>query len=319
MKNYWKILFGLISLSHFINLYAQDKNVQELYKSIQILDKNGVEKYAKKIGNLSSTQLNGEPPLNYLFYTFREYFPDNGIGIVEILVKHGANPNSIFYGAYNTQSYALESACQAGNAKAVKKLIELGANVKNGYPLHIAATWRRLDVVKLLVEEYHLDVNAKDYNNETPLIKSVLYYDKNEVSLPIVKYLIEKGASKDVTNSKGETALDLAIKNNNYPVINYLKSLGVQQNVETTTKKEKRCPKCEGTGLESESAKIYKDCNWCGGKGYKEKADQVVGANQTVKFYQKYQCTNCQGKGKIFSHTELVKCTRCYGKGFIKE
>lgn len=302
-----------------LSLYGQDKNIESLYESIKVLDITKIEKYAKKVGNLGNVSLNNEPPLNFMFYTYREYFPDKGIEVIEILVKNGANPNSIFYGAYNTKSYALESACQAGNPKAVKKLIELGARVSNGYPLHIAAVHRRLEVVKLLVEEYGMDVNSKDENGETPLIKAVLYFDKGGISLPVVKYLVEKGTNKNITNSKGQTALDLAIKNNNQPVVDYLRSQGVQQNVPTVTYQEKRCSRCDGNGLEPESITVYRDCNWCGGKGYREKSDQVVGASQTVKFYQKYECTNCQGKGKLFSHKETPRCTKCGGKGFIKE
>ncbi len=323
MKNYLKTLLWISILLQTSYIFGQDKNVQELYKAIQELNKDKVEKYAKKIGNLSNSNLNGEPPLNYLFYTYREYFPDKGIEIIEILVKYGANPNSVFLGAYNTKSYALESACHSGNPQAVKKLIDLGASVKNGYPLHIAAIWRREEVIKLLVEEYGVNVNSVDQKGDTPLICSVLYYDKSQISLPIVQYLIQKGSNKNATNSKGQTALDLAIKNDNYPVINYLKSLGVQQNTtfnyEKNNKKQKTCPRCGGTGNEEEPLKIYRDCNWCQGKGYKEVKDQVVGASQIVKFYQKNPCVNCKGSGKVFSHTEIQKCIQCKGNRYIDE
>ncbi len=306
------VIFGCMSLN------GQNKDIVNLYESIKILDIGKIEKYSKKIGDLSNVSLNNEPPLNFLFYTYREYFPDRGIEAIEILVKYKANPNSVYQGAYGSLSYALEGACHGGNPKAVKRLIELGADVKKGYPLHIAAVHRRLEIVQLLVEDYGLNVNAIDDLGKTPLINSVLFFDKSNISLPVVKYLIEKGADRNFTTEKGETALDLAIKNKNNPVIDYLKKLGVKQNIPVEISKEKPCPRCNASGLEPLTV-VYRDCNWCGGKGYKEIADEVVGAGQVVKFYSKRVCTSCDGKGKVYSHTEQPRCQYCGGKKYVKE
>ncbi len=59
-------------------------------------------------------------------------------------------------------------------------------------------------MVKYLVEEKNADVNAKDNYGNTPL-----HWAAGRGHLPVVRYLIEKGAKVDAMNILGQTPCDL--------------------------------------------------------------------------------------------------------------
>ena len=110
----------------------------------------------------------------------------------------------------------------------MKLLIENGANVnepsqneRNPFntPLMVAAWEENLKAVKLLAESGAC-INQQDKGNGfTPLIKAVF---KNRSD--IVKYLLEKGADRNVYSFERKSALDYAYERNNKEIINLLKS-----------------------------------------------------------------------------------------------
>ena len=63
----------------------------------------------------------------------------------------------------NTGKTPLSLACQTGQIETVRVLLQHGARVshdRNGNtPIHIAAEKNHADVVKMMVKEYHWDVN----------------------------------------------------------------------------------------------------------------------------------------------------------------
>ncbi|KAG2392793.1 hypothetical protein C9374_011518 [Naegleria lovaniensis] len=95
----------------------------------------------------------------------------------------------------------LMMACRHGNFQIAQTLLEHGASVEmesayDGYPLHIAVLGKNLNIVMLLVEQYHANIQQPSrYYNETPLFVSVA-----NNNLPIANYLIEKGANADYCN-----------------------------------------------------------------------------------------------------------------------
>ena len=105
---------------------------------------------------------------------------------------------------------ALSRAAFSGDIETTRLLLEYGADpqiksVQNESALSLAAGsgfimgyhfWRpigeRLEVIKLLVEEYGLDVNNYDNYGLTPLMMAA-----NLGDVEVIKYLIEKGARLD--------------------------------------------------------------------------------------------------------------------------
>jgi ankyrin repeat protein len=62
-----------------------------------------------------------------------------------------------------------------------------------------------LPAVKYLVEELHVDVNARDHEGNTALHNAAARGD-NEM----IKYLVSKGADPKVVNRSGVTTVDMA-------------------------------------------------------------------------------------------------------------
>ena len=97
----------------------------------------------------------------------------------------------------------LKTAARKGDLKAVKKMLEDGANpnIKNGSggtPLVWAAYYGHTEMVKVLLE-YGADPNMEDATGNTPL--SLAYYGDTEM----VKVLLEYGADPNMKNKYGYT------------------------------------------------------------------------------------------------------------------
>jgi len=74
-------------------------------------------------------------------------------------------------------------------------------------------------------------IDVRDQGNNTPLHKAC---ERNS-TLTVVKLLLERGASLTATNSNGETALDVAIKNDKKSIVAYLSRLGAKSAVVAST------------------------------------------------------------------------------------
>jgi uncharacterized protein len=109
----------------------------------------------------------------------------NEVDMIRDLLRAGQNPNE----ANEEGLTPLLVACQQGSLTASKLLVEAGANV-----------------------------NHQDESGFTPLMEAaVLGYDR------IAQYLLEHGADASLKNSEGETARDLALKEEHHDLAAILK------------------------------------------------------------------------------------------------
>ena len=67
-------------------------------------------------------------------------------------------------------------------------------------------------------------INVTDTGNNTPLHKAC---ERNS-TLKVVELLVERGASLTAANNNGETALDMAIKNDKTSIAAYLRGMGAK-------------------------------------------------------------------------------------------
>lgn len=147
------------------------------------------------------------------------------------MIKHLLTLPNLDVNAVDNYKYLIPPithAIQVHDVEIMKLLIENGANVnapsqneRNPFntPLMVAAWEENLKAVKLLAESGAC-INQQDKGNGfTPLIKAVF---KNRSD--IVKYLLEKGADRNVYSFERKSALDYAYERNNKEIINLLKS-----------------------------------------------------------------------------------------------
>jgi ankyrin repeat protein len=98
----------------------------------------------------------------------------------------------------------------------VKQLIESGTDINKKYDfdntlLHDAASRGNIDIVKYLVES-GANIDAIGHEGYTPLHLAIL---ENAISYQhnnnVIFYLLENGASKEIRDQDGKTAVDWAV------------------------------------------------------------------------------------------------------------
>ena len=145
--------------------------------------------------------------------------------IYEILLKYGADPNQILDGQSLLDYFVMEGLDTIDDQEKSKKIVNMmrkyGAqslivtssdrNQKNLTDLMIDVKLQDKKAVKEKLKK-GVDVNAKDFVGNTALIFAVFEH----IDLDIIKILLENGADVNAINKKGESVLDLMIKNT-YP------------------------------------------------------------------------------------------------------
>jgi ankyrin repeat protein/thymidine kinase len=138
--------------------------------------------------------------------------------IIEMLLYAGADPNFRIVG----KNPLIHNAAWYGCEKIVNLLLRFGANPNlkgecNTVALHHAAMQGHLGIVIALLGA-KADPNVQDYAGYTPLHKAVINGHEN-----IIRILLNnKNININLKDFDGRTALDIARKKNNSPILNLL-------------------------------------------------------------------------------------------------
>ena len=171
-------------LQQKINLNSSTFNPPILEEAVNSGNKEVVELLLKHGANPNIENKNGDTPL---FVASKS--DDNKNDIVELLLKHGADPNVI----NNRFISPILLASNRGHTDIVELLLKHGADVDvydlHGFtPLMMACVTGKYDTVKFLLEN-GAEVNVKNNNGETPLSLASRYKD-------IVSLLKKYGATE---------------------------------------------------------------------------------------------------------------------------
>ncbi|GJQ88623.1 hypothetical protein Trydic_g9064 [Trypoxylus dichotomus] len=144
---------------------------------------------------------------------------------IELLLQHGANPNS-----NNGRFYSiLESAIQSRNEDIVRMLLKHNADVNTIYrdktPLLYAIIVSTRAIVELLLRN-GADVNYADGYGMT----SLMYVTRYRRSKDILQLLLNFNADVNVENEDGETPLGMAIEEKSLEIIEILLQNGAHVN-----------------------------------------------------------------------------------------
>ena len=145
---------------------------------------------------------------------------------IDVLLQNGANINS---GTGLCSDAPLYWAVTKQNGKAVQTLIDHGALVDVNYLkgftiLHAAVGHSDVDIVTLLTNA-GADINVADSRGETPIFHTLR---SNPDPIPMVQYLLRRGASVKVCLNDGSNLLHLAAchTRGNAQLAHYLLHLG---------------------------------------------------------------------------------------------
>lgn len=155
----------------------------------------------------------------------------NHVKIVQLLVQHGANVNTIDHLGKSALHFAIR---HLDNNEMVTFLIEKGgADIdlrywKYGTPLHFAIQFRSMDFVLFLIESCGTNVEATDIDGWTALHHAV---DIGNITL--AQYLVKTAnANVEAVDNLGHTPLLLSICSHNIAAFIFLKECGA--NIDAT-------------------------------------------------------------------------------------
>lgn len=161
-------------------------------------------------------------------------FNEMKAGGMEAVMKYYNDPNflhavSVKMGGLPTEVKAamrsLPEACKAGDADAVKKLLDAGVSPdtkddKGISSLHYAVGVDRLDILKSLMDK-KADPKVVDKQGNT-----LLHYAAGYGRQQTTEYFLQCGLPVNQRNAKGETPLDCANRNKHQHIITLLRSRG---------------------------------------------------------------------------------------------
>lgn len=144
------------------------------------------------------------------------------------LIERGFSVNS--FDKYERTPLSLAAA--KNNTKLLKLLLEKGADVNLGLPLHYAIHNEALDCISELVK-HKCDINIKNKHEfENPALLEAVYQEKSEV----VEALLNYNAEPNCTNKWKETPLEVACRNSDLQSVKNLIKHGADINSRNSCK-----------------------------------------------------------------------------------
>lgn len=131
-----------------------------------------------------------------------------------------------------TLTLELLAAVDEGDVMKARRLLKApgidinGVNKHGESPLHIAAGYGRLHIVRMLHRNGAF-IDSQDKQGDTPL-----YWASRHSHLDVVQYLCQEGATSNAQDKSGETALHVAAKYDHPEVLSYLCRAGANLDIQ---------------------------------------------------------------------------------------
>lgn len=172
-----------------------------IYEAVQLLLDKGVDpNYRNERGSCA------------MYWALVKNKPD----IVDLLISKGTKVDFIFE---QQGSNAVHAACEGGNLELVKKMVSMGVpaifrdhrgRLPTFSTLKIANKDEMIPILRFLIEDCHLDINAKDKEGNTFL--SDVLVDKSRMTPALASFLLEHGLNIREPLRNRMTVYDNAMK-----------------------------------------------------------------------------------------------------------
>jgi ankyrin repeat protein len=199
-------------LNKGVDVNQADKDGNTVLMNMGRANINVLDAVFPKVKNVNTKNNKGETALTLAL--------ENGSPeVIDYLIKKGADSNTIDANGNNLAYYLIQSnrPVRPGQKdefiEKLNLLKQAGFNLstpqKDGSTLyHLAVAKNNLDLIKK-IEDFGADINAKNSEGMTALHKAALTAKDDA----ILKYLVSKGAKKEIKTEFDETAFDLASEN----------------------------------------------------------------------------------------------------------
>jgi len=149
------------------------------------------------------------------------FFKDFSAAYAKLLSLGVPKPPIVGESDHEKASVDFLEAAMHGNVETVKKLskiVDVHAVESSGRSaLHKAAYWGHEPIVRFLLDQCKLDINARDFNGDTPLHDAVKYHNTH-----VVEILLAGKADVKVKNKEGKDPLALAVEFKHEKVVKLL-------------------------------------------------------------------------------------------------
>lgn len=155
-------------------------------------------------------------------------FQTGNVEVMDKVFRTGCDLNKIIDDQGNT--FLTKAICDGASDDVLSSLLQNGAdpdlpNNSDLTPLHLAASFGRLNAIKILVQRASY-VNRCDSSGQTALFKC-----SSKGHLDIVKLLIEIGADIEWTDNERQTPLFVAVEANHFNIVKIFVEAGISMNI----------------------------------------------------------------------------------------
>jgi ankyrin repeat protein len=152
---------------------------------------------------------------------------NNRKNIVQFFLDHGVRPEYALL-----HSYGYNSTGGGGSSISIYRMLAARMDVRGTVgreALVKAAKYRDGDYMDILLNA-GVNIDARDKDGNTPLIQ--LQYDDTTFDYQPTELLAQKGASLDLKNNRGCTAIEVALRRQKTPLVRKLSALGARMTLE---------------------------------------------------------------------------------------
>lgn len=216
------LLVWFMSFILTINSYGQTSNSKKNYALIKAAENGEAEKVTQILSQKADVDFRDASGGTALFYATQNHH----IEVVRILVYNKANMDLYLYGGFTP----LMSACVTGDFEIAEYLVRNGAKIeeKDEYwatALHYAVIYADFYITDMLLF-YGANRKATTYENTNVLMLAALNSDTS-----IAQLFINDTSLVNQVDKNGNSALSIAIQNNDSVFLDYLLEHGAKPQI----------------------------------------------------------------------------------------
>ena len=217
-----------------------------------------------------------------------EYLISNGVpvktAIDECFDLHQNEILKTLIPRHEDKEELLSMAFLRSNTEIIRHLIDLNADInykdeKGNTLLHLSAEQANIDNVKMLVEEFNANIEARNDLGETPLM-----FAATSKNILVIEYLVTSDINIDAVNNKGESALFYSLENRSLNNFILLLNNGADANLKSNTNTTLLIAAAKKNQIDAVNYLLDNNAKYDAVNDLKENAFEFIVTNQNRNF-----------------------------------